>query len=354
MQGHRKSNKLRWSDLQSMRREQIKENNSFISEDRDWGAQLKSRRFRKLRLSLTGECNFKCRYCGGGEKARTGGFPLQYTHASTFVDRVKAIHSINPLRQVHLTGGEPLVYPYLSELIRSLKELKIESVAMTTNGSLLGRWLDSLVDSGLDSMNVSLDSLDPEGFKKITGSARLDQIIQGIDAAVAKGVRVKINAAIVRGFNEDQIVPLLEFAKERSIRIRYIELMEAGPAKELFETGFVSQEEILHTIGRVYPPGSPKERDHFAARYFCLEDGYEFGIIANTSDPFCSTCDRLRMDHTGNLYGCLNSREARSMLDRSGKPLSSLELSSLLQRSMLDKQKDRFSGRTESLQFIGG
>jgi len=184
------------------------------------------RSFKKLRISLTQVCNIACTYCvpeGKPVNNTTGNL----ASANDLVKMVKKIHAVNPLEVVRLTGGEPLLYQDLPYLIESLQKLGIQ-VKMTTNALLLKKKLPELINAGLHSINISLDALDPNIFFKITRSLKYKEVLDGIDLALQHLLDVKLNAVIVRGVNEKQILPLLQFAGEKKISIRFLELMQMG------------------------------------------------------------------------------------------------------------------------------
>lgn len=304
------------------------------------------RTFRKLRVSLTEQCNSSCLYCDPEYSPSGSTSPVP---AREMAGRIMALYKSSDLRQVHLTGGEPLIYRPLAELIEILKGEGVQTVTMTTNGRLLEREAPRLIKAGLDSANVSLDTTDKKQYVRLAGKGNPEEVIRGIDSALDLGLRLKTNATLLRGLNHDQTIPLMEFARNRNIRIRYIELMSMGLTREKFSSMYYSQDEIISDIRGHFGEIIMHERTGRAARYFELSDGYRFGIIANSSDPFCSSCDRLRMDHTGRIYGCLT--------DLSGVTVNyddPEEISRSLATALGRKSAERFGGSSLSMRSIGG
>lgn len=209
--------------------------------------------------------------------------------------------------KVRLTGGEPLLRRDLPALIERLSsKTDIRDLAMTTNAVLLKPAVDDLKKSGLHRLTISLDTLDRERFKKLARFDELPRVLAGIDAAVDPFPGFKIDTVIIRGVNDDEIIPLLEFAKARNAEIRYIEYMDVGGATTWSMSQVVSRQEMLATIAAHYGPIEPlREETSAPADRYRLPDGTVFGIIASTTEPFCKTCDRSRLTADGVWYLCL-------------------------------------------------
>jgi cyclic pyranopterin phosphate synthase len=210
--------------------------------------------------------------------------------------------------KVRLTGGEPLLRRDLPELVRMLlRDPAIQDLALTTNGLLLSRQIDALADAGLMRVTVSLDTLSPERFLSLARSPRHADVLDGIEAAERRGLGLKINSVVMRGVNDDEMIPLLRFARQHGAELRFIEYMDVGGATGWSADDVVSRAEMLQGIGdvcgkveEIAEPGSraPAER-------FRLPDGQAFGIIASTTAPFCRTCDRSRITADGTWFLCL-------------------------------------------------
>ena len=309
------------------------------------------RTFRTLRVSLLQHCNLGCVYCVAGDEEVK---QANTTHPSLPVDELLAIirrlRDQLPLDTIRLTGGEPLLYPGLALLIKGIRAAGISAVRLTTNGFLLERLAPSLKDAGLEAINVSLDAVDEAVFIRMSRRHSVTRIIKGIDAAVAAGLRVKINTVMMKGMNDSQLLPLLDFAFSRGLTIRFLEVMAMGHLHDQADRYLVTQEEILQTIGSRYRLTAEPRAASATARYWTTEEGHRFGVIANESEPFCRDCDRLRLDSSGHIYGCLSSNqpieldmtETESDWDRK------------LEQALAQKQELRFVGSDLSMLRIGG
>jgi cyclic pyranopterin phosphate synthase len=241
------------------------------------------------------------------------------------IDRLVGIFSVLGLRKVRLTGGEPLLRQQLDHLIALLsRRPELEDLGLTTNGILLARSAERLRAAGLRRVTVSLDTLRPDRFAAFTRSPRQDDVLEGIQAALRAGFAgVKLNSVVIRGFNDDEMVDLLEFGRTHGVEVRFIEYMDVGGATQWSPGDVVSRREILATLERRYGAIRPLEehpRSSAPAERFALPDGTTFGIIASTTEPFCRTCDRGRLTADGVWLLCLYAEggvDLREML-RSG------------------------------------
>jgi cyclic pyranopterin phosphate synthase len=263
---------------------------------------------------------------------------------------IERLHRQLGLGTIRLTGGEPLLYHGLVELIAGIRSIGIRDIKLTTNGFLLERLVAPMKAAGMESINVSLDAVEEETFFRMSKRRGVDRIIRGIDAAREAGLSVKINTVVMRGMNDSQILPLLDFAFSRDLRIRYLEVMAMGHLYETADRYLFSQKDILSVIAgrhRFTPLGRAGSA---TANYWQTEDGHFFGIIANESEPFCRDCDRLRLDSGGNIYGCLSSNHPIPL----GSDETEMEWSEKLQKALLQKQALRFTGSDLSMLHIGG
>ncbi len=311
-----------------------------------------NRTFKTLRVSLTNACNLFCNYCTDQPATeKTVNPENNVLSTNEYIKIIKSLHLKLNLETVRLTGGEPLLYKEISNLIEELREIGIKKVKLTTNAVFLKEKAVSLNNAGISSINVSLDSLDPESFFKITKRRNLKKILDGIDHALAIGISVKLNTVVMKGMNTDQILPLLEFAKERSISIRFLEIMKMGHLHNSYHDLYFSQEEILEKIAEQHQ-FIPMDREHGAtATYWITDKKQIFGIIANESHPFCGDCNRLRLDSYGNIYGCLSNDNGISIKDHSD---DSLKLEYSLKQALSQKQEIQFAGSVMSMRYIGG
>lgn len=312
------------------------------------------RTFRTLRVSLTSTCNFGCVYCVNGEDA--GGFnngvretvPLHYSELADIVIR---LHKRLQLRTIRLTGGEPTLYHDLIPFITKLTSHGISHIKITTNAFLMKSKAEALSAAGVKAINVSLDAVDPEIFKKVSRRNSLQTVLEGIDAALQHGIAVKINSVIMREVNEDQILPLLHYARTKNISLRFLELMRMGHFfSEQFDRYFYPMADIIDVVRKEYHIEPLSRKVSATAERWKMDDGYEFGIIANESVPFCSDCDRLRLDSYGNIYGCLSEDKKEYI----GASPDAAELDEKLHLALTHKQPLKFKGSPMTMISIGG
>ena len=266
---------------------------------------LLGRPLKNLRLSVTDRCNLRCSYCM--PEAEYVWLPrqdiLQFEEMSTLID----VFARAGVDRVRLTGGEPLLRRDVPELIRMIaRKPAIRDLALTTNGVLLPDLARALHRAGLHRLTVSLDTLRADRFQSLTRFDALPQVLAGIDEALNHFENIKLDAVIIRGTNDDEIVPLLEYAKRIGAEIRFIEYMDVGGATQWSRERVMSRQQILAELGREYGPVEAIVDDTSApADRFRLTDGTVFGIISSTTDPFCSSCDRSRLTADGVWYRCL-------------------------------------------------
>ncbi len=212
--------------------------------------------------------------------------------------------------RVRITGGEPLLRRELASLVRQLAAIEgLRDLALTTNGVLLEEHAKALASAGLHRITVSLDTLDPARFKALTRMDALDAVRRGIDAAAAAFGTLKIDTVVIRGVNDDEVLPLIVYARERRAEIRFIEYMDVGGATRWSMDRVVSRAELLARIATRFGAAEPLTGDAWApADRFRLDDGTTFGVISSTTQPFCRTCDRSRLTADGLWLLCLYAR----------------------------------------------
>jgi cyclic pyranopterin phosphate synthase len=270
------------------------------------------RPFASLRISVTDRCNLRCRYCMPEDEYVW--LPRASILSFEEVERVVRVFARLGVTKLRLTGGEPLLRADLAELVRRLALVPgIADLALTTNGLLLARYAGDLRAAGLRRATVSLDTLRPDRMHAFARSDRHADVLAGIAAARAAGLApLKLNAVIVRGFNEDEIADLVAFARAQDAEVRFIEYMDVGGATRWSPEAVVSRAAMLAAVAARLGPVTPlPARDHPAApaERFRLADGTTFGIIASTTAPFCRACDRGRLTADGRLFGCLYAQE---------------------------------------------
>lgn len=264
------------------------------------------RPLRSLRVSVTDRCNLRCAYCM--PEPSYVWLPKRDLLSFEELSRLTRIFAGLGVNKLRLTGGEPLLRQQLPVLVEQLaQETRFEDLALTTNGVLLAEHAPALRASGLKRVTVSLDTLSPARFFELTRRDDHARVLAGIDAVARAGFPPpKLDTVILRGFNDDELLPLLAFARSIGAELRFIEYMDVGGATNWSEAQVVSRREMLERITAAHGPAValPNE-DAAPADRFRLEDGTIFGIISSTTEPFCSTCDRARLTADGTLYLCL-------------------------------------------------
>jgi GTP 3',8-cyclase len=263
-----------------------------------------------LRISITDRCNYRCVYCRtGNEGALYGDLP--------FADylRMARIFAALGIKKVRITGGEPLLRSGVVDFVRELSKLRDVDgepleIALTTNGHLLADMAKPLKDAGLRRVTVSMDAVDPERFARITRVPNgYDHVLAGIRMSRRVGLwPVKVNCVLMRGFNEDQVIPFGMFAREEAVTVRFIEFMPLEEDRKWSPDTVVTLDEILRRMAEYRPLVEiPHQRSETARRY-CFDDGIgEIGIIAPVSHPFCGHCSRIRITSDGKIRTCLFS-----------------------------------------------
>ena len=265
-----------------------------------------------LRISVMDRCNFRCPYCMPKDQFHDNYRFLKSQERLSFDEIVRLTRLFAGLgvRKLRLTGGEPLLRTNLSDLIGDLASISgIDDIALTTNGVLLGQHAVDLRAHGLRRVTVSLDTLDPTVFTRMSGGfAALDQVLHGIDAAIAAGLApIKINAVIERGVNDDTALDLIERFRGRPVIVRFIEFMDVGNRNAWTPAMVVPSGELVERIRARWPmhPISENYRGEVAQRWRFDDDGGEVGFISSVSQPFCGACSRARLSSEGKLYTCL-------------------------------------------------
>lgn len=323
-----------------------------------------NRTIRDLRVSLTDRCNFRCFYClPNGEPTMARKETILTFEEITEVCEIFVGLGIEKIR---LTGGEPLLRRDVENLVTKLAELKpnLKDLALTTNGFSLEKRAENLKKLGLDRVTISLDSLKRDNFLDITGVDKLEEVLEAIDAAKRAGFSpIKINAVIVRGRNDDEIVDLARFAREKQISMRFIEFMPLDSGHEWKREQVVSGKEIRDKINEVFPLVlKESSRGAETAWKFAFADGAkgEIGIIAPVTEMFCGACSRIRLTADGQIRTCLFSTEEHNLRDvlRSGANRS--EIVEFIKNVVLKKEashsinNQEFAPASRSMSFIGG
>jgi len=278
------------------------------------------RPLRSLRISVTDRCNLRCQYCMPEEEYVW----LRREQLLSFeeIGEIAGVFAGLGVEKFRLTGGEPLVRRDLPRLVKLLAaDARIRELALTTNGLLLPEHARALKEAGLHRVTVSLDTLRVERFRDLAKRDALQQVLAGIESALAAGLQpLKIDSVVVRGVNDDELVDLLEFGRGLGVEVRFIEYMDVGGATHWTRQHVVSRAEMLARVVAHY--GSIRaiqERGSDPAERFELPTGYRFGIIGSTTTPFCRACDRSRLTADGMWFLCLYAKtgqDLRSLLRR--------------------------------------
>src|SRR5205085_4671691 len=263
-----------------------------------------------LRVSITDRCNFRCVYCMPKEVFGRDYAFLDRRELLSFEEivRVVGIFASLGVRTVRLTGGEPLVRRDVEKLVEQLAAIPDLELALTTNGALLPQKARALADAGLTRVTVSLDAVDDAQFRALNDvDFPVDRVLEGIDAAAAAGLPVKVNAVVKRGANDDGIVALAERFRGTGHVLRFIEYMDVGHTNGWRLDDVVPAEEIVRTIDAVWPlePLEPARPDSTSRRFGYRDGAGEIGVIASVTQPFCGGCSRARLSAEGRLHTCL-------------------------------------------------
>jgi cyclic pyranopterin phosphate synthase len=294
-----------------------------------------------LRVSLTDRCNLRCAYCMPPEGLDWLPSPDQLTDDEV-VRLVRVAVELLGVREVRFTGGEPLLRRGLTGIVARTAELRPRpEISLTTNAIGLKRSAAALHEAGLDRVNVSLDTLRPETFRKLARRDRLPDTLDGLAAAAQAGLApVKVNAVLMRGLNDDEAAPLLRFCLDRGYELRFIEQMPLDAQHGWKRAEMVTAEEILAALGREFTltPDDPGQRGSAPAEAFLVDGGpARVGVIASVTRPFCGTCDRVRLTADGQVRNCLFARFESDLRGPLRAGASDAELAAQWQRAVAAK-----------------
>ncbi|HET7566933.1 MAG TPA: GTP 3',8-cyclase MoaA [Gaiellaceae bacterium] len=299
-----------------------------------------------LRVSITDRCNFRCVYCMPKEVFGRDYAFLDRKELLSFeeIERLARLFASLGVRTIRLTGGEPLVRRNVEHLVALLAAIPDVEVALTTNGSLLPLKAEALASAGLARVTVSLDSLDEDAFRALNDvDFPVTRVLDGIEAAAAAGLPVKVNAVIKRGVNDESVVSLAERFRGSGHTLRFIEYMDVGSTNGWRLDDVVPAEEIVRRISERWPlepvPGRP---DETARRFRYLDGAGEIGVIASVTQPFCGGCSRARLSAEGRLYTCLFAVKGHDLRAPLRLGASDAELDETL-RGIWGRRTDRYS-----------
>ncbi len=313
-----------------------------------------------LRISVTNKCQMRCLYCTPEKyRRRMGrGDALSFEEILRFV---KLLNRRYGLGKVRITGGEPLLRRDVTSLIRMISEIGVGEITLTTNGQLLAGFAKELKAAGVSRLNISLDSLDPETFRKLTRGGDLNDTLEGIRKARESGFHViKLNMVVMRGINDREIFDMALFGIKNNYQVRYLELMPIGITKEEFNAWFVSSAEIKDKLKERYSLRAIPDKISSSSRNFVISDGNGgtgiIGFISPKTVPFCAGCRRLRLKADGKLVGCLARKtewDIRQFL-ASNEAIESPALLDMITSALNNKQAFGKFQNDDTMAEIGG
>ena len=305
-----------------------------------------------LRISVTDRCNFRCQYCMPAE-----GLPwLERSEVLTFeeIARLVRILSAMGVRDVRLTGGEPLVrrnFPHLASLLAAIPD--VDDLSVTTNGFLLERDAENLVRAGVNRFNVSIDSLQQDRFFELTRRDALPQVLRGLEllASFPEAHPIKVNAVAIRGFTEDEALPFAELARSSCYEIRFIEYMPLDADRAWTAEQVLTGAEIRAAIDAVYPLEPEPREPHATARLYRFADGRgRIGFINPVSEPFCGDCNRIRLTADGRLRTCLFSLNETDLRGPMREGASDAQLEQIIRDAVWRKELKHHVGEPGFMQ----
>ncbi len=324
---------------------------------------IMGRNINYLRLSITDSCNLRCLYCMPEEG-------VQYEEEKNLISMDEAFYIVKifaelGIKKVRITGGEPLVRKGVCDLIKNIKSLnEIEEINITTNGVLLEKYLDELYINGITGLNISLDTLNEDRYKKITRGGNLNKVVDAIKRAKKYDLKVKLNSLIIQDFNEDEVNSLVEFAIENKLMLRFIELMPIGYGKTL--KGF-KNEEIKNIVEKKFKLSEFSDEPlgiNGPAKYFKLDNSdIPLGFISPISGCFCDTCNRVRVTSDGKLKECLYYKGNLNLKDEIRNKTSEEEIKDKIikavflkkkQHKFFEKDNDIEESEKKNMSMIGG
>ncbi len=260
------------------------------------------------RISLTSCCNLRCKYCSQHNEERENISLSFYKNLIDALDKMK-------IKKIRFTGGEPMLNPNIAKLVAYAKSKKnIKHIGITTNGVLINEYLEELVENGLNKINFSLDTMDRERYIELTGSDKLNVVIENIKKAKSYNLEVKINAVLLKGRTEKEFINFLDWGYKNNVQVRFIELMPIGENVKYYYENYLSSEKLISSIDCKIT----KKNNNEVATYYTYNDKYDFGIISPISSHFCNSCNRIRITSKGKLRLCLHSDDELDLVEYKG------------------------------------
>lgn len=307
------------------------------------------RPLKDLRISVMDRCNFRCTYCMPEEKYHSAFKFLASKDRLNFeqLNRLTRIFVKLGVQKIRVTGGEPLLRVNLTDLIGDITRIDgVEDIAITTNGVLLSKYAYELKAAGLNRITVSLDSIDADEFKLMTGGrGSLERVLKGIDEAAMAGFKnIKVNAVIKKGVNDKNILKMVEHFRSKSIILRFIEYMDVGNINHWQQEETLASKEIIKMISERWPiaPINENYQGEVASRYQFDDGQGEIGFISSVTKPFCSDCTRARLSSDGKLYNCLFASQGVDLRAWLEEGMNDDEIESKI-IEIWNKREDRYS-----------
>ena len=271
------------------------------------------------RISLTDKCNLRCVYCMPEDKVYENNLINDTLSFNDYKFIINGLSQVG-IKKIKFTGGEPLLYPHLIELIKYAHyECNIDDISITTNGIGLNEIAYELKRSGLKSVNISLDSLKSYKYKSITRGGNLKDVLKSINRCLELGIKVKINCVVIKRFNDDEVYDFIEMANYYPIDVRFIELMPLGEGEYFYENGYFNISNFINDIDELYK--IEDEKGSTARLYQAKYAKGRIGIITPISCQFCNTCNRIRITSDGKIKLCLHSNEETDIRYYLNKPM---------------------------------
>lgn len=284
-----------------------------------------------LRIAITEVCNLRCTYCMPEE-----GFPISSEDRLPSVDELMQIVSVfreMGVNKIRLTGGEPLANKELPHILDRLVDMGFDDLNITTNGILLDRYIEKFMEVGLRSINLSLDTLDSDKYAKITRRDRFEKVMKNISTGMEAGLKIKINAVLLKDFSEAEIRPMLEWSKTTPVHVRFIEFMPFNGNKWDVDK-LITYQDVLDEAQKYFQIEKLEDPKHSTSKSFRVKEGKgTFAVISSMTEPFCGTCNRLRLTADGKLKNCLFSNQEADLLTALRKGHNLKELIRLSVRS---------------------
>lgn len=306
-----------------------------------------NRKIEYVRVSVTDKCNYRCGYCMPEQGVHPEGRHTEYLSYDELSRIVKAFVNLG-VAKVRITGGEPLVRKKLSTFVEQINQFEgLEDIALSTNAHHLEREADALHQAGVKRINVSIDSLKPERFNRITRGGNLEKVLTGIDKALAIGMKpVKFNMVVMKGTNDDEIEAMVDYGLKKDVEVRFIETMPIGPAGVSMMEQHYPAEKILARVkkhvGADLIPSSGKTHDGPSRNFVIAGTNTRIGVISAVSQHFCETCNRVRLTAKGVLALCLGQEDSVDLRTPLREGISDAELEELLIKAMEKKPERHF------------